>query len=98
MTIQQLRFLICIWLFSLCALGATAQQVFESQLLRFRTEVVATGLKQPSALIFLPDGRRLLVERQKGIDLLDVKSGTVTTLDGRPQALIGADTCVHSRY
>lgn len=95
MTIQRLRFWISICLVSLWALGATAQQVFESQLLRFRTEVVTTGLKQPSALVFLPDGRGLLVERQKGIDLLDVKSGTVTPLEGGPEALIGADTGVH---
>jgi glucose/arabinose dehydrogenase len=72
-----------------------AQQVFESQRLRFRTDVVATGLKQPSAMIFLPDGRALLVERQKGIDLLDLKSGSITPLEGGPTALIGTDTGVH---
>jgi glucose/arabinose dehydrogenase len=75
--------------------SASAQQVFESQRVRFQTEVVATGLKQPSAMVFLPDGRALLVERQKGVDLLDVKSGTVTPLEGGPEALIGNETGVH---
>ena len=45
MTIHRRLFWISVCLVSLCALGATAQQVYESQLLRFRTEVVATGLK-----------------------------------------------------
>jgi aldose sugar dehydrogenase len=80
---------------SLLTRSASAQQVFESQRVRFQTEVVATGLKQPSAMVFLPDGRALLVERQKGVDLLDVKSGTVTPLEGGPEALIGNETGVH---
>jgi glucose/arabinose dehydrogenase len=80
---------------SLLMRSASAQQVFESQRVRFQTEVVATGLKQPSAMVFLPDGRALLVERQKGVDLLDVKSGTVTPLEGGPEALIGNETGVH---
>ncbi len=80
---------------SLLTRSASAQQVFESQRVRFQTEVVATGLKQPSAMVFLPDGRALLVERQKGVDLLDVKSGTVTPLEGGPEALIGNEIGVH---
>jgi len=80
---------------SLLTRSASAQQVFESQGVRFQTEVVATGLKQPSAMVFLPDGRALLVERQKSVDLLDVKSGTMTPLEGGPEALIGKETGVH---
>ena len=80
---------------SLPGTAVSAQQVYESQRLRFQTDVVTTGLKQPSALVFLPDGRALLVERQKGVDLLDPKSGTVTPVEGGPGALIGTDTGVH---
>jgi glucose/arabinose dehydrogenase len=76
--------------------GSAAQQSFESQRHRFQTEVVATGLKQPSAMIFLPDGNALVVERQKGVDLLDVKSGKLTSLEGGPEVLIGTDTGVHN--
>jgi len=86
---------VCLCAASLLVQSGVAQQVFESQRLRFRTEVVATGLKQPSAMVFLPDGRALLVERQKGVELLDVKSGTLTLLEGGPEALVGTETGVH---
>ena len=74
---------------------AIAQQFFDSQRVRFQTEIVATGLKQPSAMTFLPDGRALLVERQKGLDIFDPKSGKLTPIEGGPDALIGTDTGVH---
>jgi glucose/arabinose dehydrogenase len=77
------------------ARSGVAEQVFESDRLRFQTEVVAAGLKQPSAMVFLPDGTALLVERQKGVDLLDLKSGRVTPLGGGPEAPIGDETGVH---
>ncbi|HVH70474.1 MAG TPA: PQQ-dependent sugar dehydrogenase [Candidatus Dormibacteraeota bacterium] len=77
------------------AQGATAQQVFDSERLRFQAEIVVTGLKQPSAMAFLPDGRALIVERQKGIDLLDLKSGKLIALEGGPEPLIGTETGVH---
>src|SRR5215467_2247133 len=87
--------LTCLCAVTLCARNAAGQQTFASQLVRFQTEVVATGLKQPSAMLFLPDGRALVVERQKGIDLFDAKSGTLTAVEGGPEALIGAETGVH---
>jgi len=77
--------------------NAAPQQVYESERVRFQTEIVATGLKQPSAMVFLPDGRALLVERQRGIDLFDAKSGVVTPLEGGPEALLGADSGVQDR-
>jgi glucose/arabinose dehydrogenase len=79
----------------LSAHSTTAQQDFESQLVKFRTEVVATGLKQPVAMAFLPDGRALVVERRKGVDLLDVNSRTLTPLEGGPEVLLGTETGVH---
>jgi glucose/arabinose dehydrogenase len=75
--------------------GALGGQVFDSEALRFQADVVASGLKQPSAMAFLPDGRALLVERQRGVDLLDIKTGILTPLDGGPDALIGSATGVH---
>jgi glucose/arabinose dehydrogenase len=89
---------VCVFVFAFAIVWlplAAAQQVFESERLRFRTEVVATGLKQPSAMVFLPDGRALIVERQKGIDLFDVKSGRLTPLEGGPEALVGAESGIH---
>src|ERR1044071_7120293 len=77
--------------------NAAPQQGYESERVRFQTEIVATGLKQPSAMVFLPDGRALLVERQRGIDLFDPKSGVVRALEGGPEALLGADSGAQDR-
>src|SRR5678815_5247844 len=95
MSNQRLLAAICVCILSFLAQNTTAQTSFDSQLLRFQAEVIATGLKQPSAMVFLPDGRALLVERQKGVDLWDPKSGTLTTLEGGPEALVGAESGVH---
>jgi glucose/arabinose dehydrogenase len=92
---RRLRLAASVCLIALLAGIAAAQQVFDSERGRFQTEVVATGLKQPVAMVFLPDGRALLAERQKGIDLLDLKSGALTSLEGGPEVLIGADSGVH---
>jgi aldose sugar dehydrogenase len=86
-------------LFVLTVLAGTslqAQTVYMAQSVRYQTEVLATGLQQPSAMIFLPDGRALVVERRSAkINLLDMKSGSMTALDGGFEALIGKDTGVH---
>ncbi|PYX27069.1 MAG: oxidoreductase [Acidobacteria bacterium] len=71
---------------------AGAQQTFDCELLRFEAKLVASGLKQPSALVFLPDGRGLLVERQKGVDLFDADSGKLVPIQGDPEALVGTDS------
>jgi glucose/arabinose dehydrogenase len=73
-----------------------AQTVFNAQSVRYQVEVLGTGLQQPSAMVFLPDGRALVVERRSAkIDLFDVRSGSLTALDGGFEALIGKDTGVH---
>ena len=73
-----------------------AQTVFPTDSVRYQVDVLATGLLQPSAMAFLPDGRALVVERRSAkIDLLDVKSGSLIVLDGGFEALIGTDTGVH---
>jgi glucose/arabinose dehydrogenase len=72
------------------------QTVFNAQGVRYQSEIVATGLKQPSAMVFLPDGRALVVERGSAkLDLLDVNSGSLTALEGGFEALIGKDAGVH---
>lgn len=69
-----------------------AQTVFSSSSVPFQVNVIATGLLQPSAMVFLPDRRAFVVERRSAkIDLLDVQSGSLTVLDGGFEALIGAD-------
>jgi glucose/arabinose dehydrogenase len=69
--------------------------VFTAQGVRYQVEILATGLQQPSAMVFLPDGHALLVERRSAkIDLVDVKSGSLIALDGGFEALIGKDAGV----
>jgi aldose sugar dehydrogenase len=81
-----------------CSNSVLAQASFETQAVRFRTEVVATGLKQPSAMAFLPDGRALIVERQSThIDLLDLRSGTLKPIEIVADVLVGNATGVHDR-
>src|SRR5262249_47079322 len=84
----------CLAVFILLASDARAQQTYQSELYRFQTEIAATGLKQPSAMIFLPDGTALIVERQRGIDQFDPKTNKLTPVEGL-DALIGTDTGVH---
>ena len=51
-----------------------------------RVEVVATGLRQPYAMAFLPDGRLLFTDRElpEGIFLLDPTTGERTPVPGLP--------------
>lgn len=70
--------------------------VFDSESVRFRVETVAEGLKVPSAMAFLPNGRALVTQRKSGeITLLDVGSGRLTPLRGGPRVLTGEDAGLH---
>ncbi len=70
--------------------------VFEGQSVKFQAEVIVTGMKQPVAMVFLPDGRALVAERRAAqIDLLDLKSGKLTPLEGGPIALTGGEVAQH---
>ena len=62
----------------------------------FVVDVVVSGLKTPSAITFLPDGRALVLERASGVaDLVDVKSRTVTPVSNLPAVLTGDDAGLH---
>jgi glucose/arabinose dehydrogenase len=54
---------------------------YRAQQVRFRTEVVATGMRLPVAMTFLPDGRALVVEREGAkIHIYDPKRGSFEAL------------------
>ncbi len=62
--------------------------VIVSEAASFQIETVATGLKVPWAMEFLPDGDALVVERDKGhLHRLNVGSGVLTSVSGLPEML-----------
>jgi aldose sugar dehydrogenase len=90
------RFAVLGVLLSAWVADASAQAMFDAQGGQVRVEPVLSGLEQPSAMAFLPDGRALLVERRGlHVDLVDLRAGTKAPLAGTPQALVGAASGVH---
>jgi len=84
---------------SLLVVGLAAwhpEIVLDAQGARFRVQQLAVDLQQPSAMVFLPDGRGLLVERRSArIDIVDLTSGSLTPLDGGFVAVMGRDSGAH---
>ena len=66
---------------SLLAPGAQAQEV--------RADIVASGLQNPWALAFLPDGRFLVTERPGRLRLLAADGATSGTVAGLPEIAAG---------
>ena len=59
--------------------------IVESEATTFQIEQVASGLKIPWALTFLPDGLALVSERYTGqISVLDVSSGKISQIEDGP--------------
>jgi glucose/arabinose dehydrogenase len=57
---------------------------FDSQLLRYRVEVVATGVRVPFGMTFLPDARALISDRPGTLWLLDTRTAAMTRVGGVP--------------
>ena len=79
------RFLIL--LLSLLATPVLAQEkgpAMESAKAKFHVETMATGLENPWAIAFLPDGRKLITERPGRLRVLDSKGKLSASVAGVP--------------
>ena len=72
------------------------RHVFPSLDGNFVAERVLAGLSQPAAIQFLPDGRALVAQRDRGlITLADFSSGETTDIQGLPQLVVYGDAGIH---
>lgn len=97
-----LRASLCLLLFACPPLlmAATDEQthrhVLPSLNGNFVAERVLQGLSQPAALEFLPDGRLLVAQRDRGvITVADLATGAARDVTGLPQMVVYGDAGVH---
>jgi aldose sugar dehydrogenase len=57
---------------------------YDSQLGRYRVEVLATGIRVAFGMAFLPDSRALVTDRPGTLWLLDIRTGAMTRVTGVP--------------
>ena len=57
---------------------------YDSQLGRYRVEVIAAGVRVPFGMAFLPDSRALVTDRPGTLWLLDTRTGAMTRVAGVP--------------
>jgi glucose/arabinose dehydrogenase len=83
---------------NLCASddGPTARHVFASLNGNFVAERVLSGISQPTAIEFLPDGRALVAQRDRGlITLANFDTGEASDVQGLPRLVVWSDAGVH---
>ena len=72
------------------------RHVFPSLDGNFVAERVLEGISQPTAIEFLPDGRALVSQRDRGlVTIADFSSGSKTDVQGLPKLVVFSDAGVH---
>ena len=75
---------------------SAARHVFPSLHGNFVAELVLADISQPAAIQFLPDGRALVAQRDRGlITLADFDAGESTDVQGLPRLVVYGDAGVH---
>lgn len=75
---------------------SAARHVFPSLHGNFVAERVLADISQPAAIQFLPDGRALVAQRDRGlITLADFDAGERTDVQGLPRLVVYGDAGVH---
>jgi len=93
--------LYCVILFSPClpateADGQKIRHVFPSLDGNIVADRVLGEVSQPVAIEFLPDGKALVLQRDRGvITLADFKTGEKTDIEGLPKLVVFSDAGVH---
>lgn len=73
-----------------------ARHVLPSLNGNFVAERVLDGISQPTAIEFLPDGRALVSQRDRGLlTLADFSTGDKTDIEGLPKLVVWSDAGVH---
>jgi glucose/arabinose dehydrogenase len=73
-----------------------ARHVFQSLDGTFVAERVLAGISQPAAIEFLPDGRALVAQRDRGrLTLADFSTGKSTDVEGLPRLVVYGDAGIH---
>ena len=73
-----------------------ARHVFHSLDGTFVAERVLDGISQPAAIQFLPDGRALVAQRDRGLlTLADFGTGQSTDIKGLPRLVVFGDAGIH---
>lgn len=73
-----------------------ARHVLPSLNGNFVAERVLDGISQPTAIEFLPDGRALVSQRDRGLlTLADFSTGAKTDIEGLPKLVVWSDAGVH---
>jgi glucose/arabinose dehydrogenase len=86
----------CLYSSSLPADDLTLRHVFTSLQGNFVAERVLDGISQPTAITFLPDGRALVAQRDRGLlTLADFATGAKTDVSGLPPLVVFSDAGVH---